>query len=349
MLLSNADIISELLQQHKILGKVNDDLVNQQFFADSQCPYIEYVPWMVEYHTAYLNYNSCKAENFSIVFFEGKKQCALLNFSIFESAQGDISILSNASGLLPPYLHPSLTRKQKRKYLRKAFDLYVSMAKRFNVKQLRFQTIFVSGESEGWLSILQKYGVPKFSQELFCDLTIDQTLYLQLIREKYKKHIRDGNRLWQAEILTAVTEQQFTEIKQLHLDVVGFQTRSDLTWQLLRDAINNHDAFAVTVFDAGRLIGAAIFSFTKDIAVYSMGVYDRSLFDKPVSHIVHAKAIEYMKSLGLKEYHLGARCNANEWMQPSIKESQIGYFKEGFMTHSKFKVTFDFLIAELDQ
>jgi hypothetical protein len=52
MLLSNADIISELLQQHKILGKVNDDLVNQQFFADSQCPYIEYVPWMVEYHTA---------------------------------------------------------------------------------------------------------------------------------------------------------------------------------------------------------------------------------------------------------------------------------------------------------
>ena len=349
MVKNNLDTISSLLKLHGLNGIINDPELNQRTFTISGCPYIEYSPWMIAYHTEYLNSHTNVAENFTISVLNGHQPCALINITLVKLDSGEFSLLSNASGILPPYLFDSLSRKQKRKIAQKCFDFYLGIAKSFNIKELQFQTTFVSGESEGWFSILQNVGKPQFSQELYCDLSLSTEQYRQAIRDKYKKHIKSGLKLWDVQIVEQVTVEKFSEIQNLHLEVVGFVTRSDITWQQLRNAINLKQAFAVTAYDGDKLVGAAIFSYTSKVAVYSMGVYDRTLFDDPVSHVVHFTAIEHMKYLGLKEYHLGSRCHQSEWMMPSDKETQIGYFKEGFMTHSRFKVSFNITQPEIDQ
>jgi len=249
---------------------------------------------------------------------------------------------------LPPFLLPSLSRKQQRKILQKCLSFYHQLAAHLNIKQLCSQFIFTPGESETWYNLLLEQGaVPKFSQELYCDLSHSQERYLSLIRDKYRSHIRKAAKLWDVQVKLAVNDELYQQFKQLHIEVVGFKTRSDHTWQQLQDAVNANNAFCVFVFDnLGKMIGAAQFSHTQAQAVYSVGVYDRSLFDQPLSHIVHYRAIEQMKAIGLKRYHIGARCHPSEWMQPSDKESQIGHFKEGFATESLFKVTLDWPLAD---
>ena len=217
------------------------------------------------------------------------------------------------------------------------------LASSLNIQHLTSSFIFTPSESETWYSLLQDKGaMPKMSQELYCDLNYNDERYLQLIRDKYRSHIRKAEKLWNIEVHHKVSDELFDQFEQFHIEVVGFRTRSHKTWQQLKDAVNQGQAFCVFAFDENQqLIGAALYSHTKTQAVYSVGVYDRNLFDKPISHGVHYKAIVEMKNRGLKAYHLGPRCHQNEWMKPSDKEVQIGHFKEGFATSSLFRLTLE--------
>ena len=67
--------------------------------------------------------------------------------------------------------------------------------------------------------------------------------------------------------------------------------------------------------------------------MYAVAAYDRTLFNKPLGHVVQQAAIEHMKTLGLKWYKLGDRLYANNSISPSKKEIDISIFKEGFSTN----------------
>jgi len=65
--------------------------------------------------------------------------------------------------------------------------------------------------------------------------------------------------------------------------------------------IGNQNAFSVYLRDTeGAMIGGGFFNFTRDEGVYSVGAYDRSLFDKPLGHVVQFRAIEELKSRGIR-------------------------------------------------
>ena len=81
------------------------------------------------------------------------------------------------------------------------------------------------------------------------------------------------------------------------------------------------------------MIGGGLFSVSRDEGSYSVGVYDRSLFDKPVSHLVQWEAIKHMKAVGLKWYYIGQRFYSGDIVQPTAKEMEISYFKEGFSSN----------------
>lgn len=338
-------IVQDALSQAKLDGSINQAQHIEDWQQLSDCPYIEYTPWMMDFHCEYLNFGDNHAQAFYIVLRSNGKAVGLLPIVVQNYPQNP-TIGTNAGSLMPPFLLPDLSRKQQRRISANCLQFIEVLAKSLNIQQLRSSFIFTPGESETWYNLLLERGADgQFSQELFCALDYSDERYLQLIRDKYRSHIRKADKLWDIQVHSKVSDELFAQFEQFHIDVVGFRTRSHQTWLQLKNAVNAGQAFCVFAFDENQqLIGAALYSHTSIQAVYSVGVYDRSLFDKPISHGVHYKAINEMKARGLKAYHLGPRCHASEWMQPTDKEVQIGHFKEGFATDSLFRLTMNWQV-----
>ena len=95
------------------------------------------------------------------------------------------------------------------------------------------------------------------------------------------------------------------------------------------------EAFLVTLrsLSDNTLVGAGLFTYTKDEGTYSVGVYDRRLFEKPLGHAVQQLAIERLKKKGVRWYLLGERHYRQSHYGPSDKEVSITEFKQGFSSH----------------
>ena len=117
--------------------------------------------------------------------------------------------------------------------------------------------------------------------------------------------------------------------------VSGRITRNNLTWDKQYQMIKLGQAFLITLHGTkdGKLVGCGFFQHTKDEGMYAVAAYDRTLFNKPLGHVVQQAAIEHMKTLGLKWYKLGDRLYANNSISASKKEIDISIFKEGFSTN----------------
>ena len=72
---------------------------------------------------------------------------------------------------------------------------------------------------------------------------------------------------------------------------------------------------------------------TRDESLYGVGAYDRSLFDKPLGHVVQFRAIQELQNRRIRWHKLGARSYPSEQPPPTSKELTIGDFKQGFATH----------------
>ena len=121
------------------------------------------------------------------------------------------------------------------------------------------------------------------------------------------------------------------QFREFHIKISGRETRPLTTWKIQQKMVNDREAFCITLHGNNKeLVGTALFAISPLQVSYSVGVYDRSLFDLPVGHVIQLKAIEYMKELGVKRYFLGNRHHLFEKIQPTKKENSIGFFKEGF-------------------
>lgn len=81
------------------------------------------------------------------------------------------------------------------------------------------------------------------------------------------------------------------------------------------------------------MVGGGLFSFTSDEGLYVVGAYDRSLFDKPLGHVVQYRAIEELKKRDVKWYKIGTRPYSSNAPTPTDKEISIAKFKQGFASH----------------
>ena len=168
-------------------------------------------------------------------------------------------------------------------------------------------------------------------------LAVDLTLSLDQIRLNFRKSYRPlitkGLSTWKVSILESVRTPVFDEFRNLHREVAGRVTRSPETWELQNDALERGEAFLVTLRDdSERLVGGGYFHLSRTDALYGVGVYDRTLFELPLGHVVQFKAIEHMKQKGLRWYYIGARPYPTDPTAPTEKELSIARFKEGFAT-----------------
>jgi FemAB family protein len=172
------------------------------------------------------------------------------------------------------------------------------------------------------------------NHEVFLDLSLSMIEIKSQFRKSYKSLINSGQKLWSVGILEDENPKIWNEFLELHLKVAGRKTRSYETWNIHYNDICEKHSFLIYLRNHdNEMVGAGLFHTTRDEGLYSVGAYDRTLFDKPLGHVVQYKAIEELKKRNIKWYKLGARPYLTHTPLPSEKEVSIGEFKHGFASH----------------
>ena len=81
------------------------------------------------------------------------------------------------------------------------------------------------------------------------------------------------------------------------------------------------------------MVGAGLFTYSRDSGFYSVGAYKRELSDQPLGHAVQMKAIETFKKNGVKWYEIGLKRLKIDKKTPTDKELALTHFKQGFATN----------------
>jgi FemAB family protein len=170
--------------------------------------------------------------------------------------------------------------------------------------------------------------------ELYVNLSLPEEDIKRKFRGSYKSLINIDKYPWKFHVLTTTDENIWDKFKALHFTVAGKVTRSSETWKMhLSDIANNKGMLIALINDTGEIDGAGFFNFSRDEGGYSVGVYKRELFSMPLGHLIQFKAIQELKSRGIKWYKIGPRSFKSDYTKPTDKELSIADFKHGFASH----------------
>jgi len=289
----------------------------------------------INYQLAYQQGHGGEWWDISLIVFWDNKPSALwpLSFSIKD---GKSSLSSHGLPVMLPHFVVSCAETSRKRITKNCLDIAKAIAKAASLNTWTSAESFSEsmGLSNWHAEAMARDAMCVVSHELFLDLRPDVADIKRNFRKSYKALITAGMRIWSLGLLDSVDELVWAEFRQLHLKVSGRKTRSDETWAMHLEDIGNQNAFLVYLRDTeGAMIGGGFFNFTRDEGVYSVGAYDRSLFDKPLGHVVQFRAIEELKSRGIRWYKIGARPYRSDTQHPTDKEISIGEFKQGFASH----------------
>jgi len=284
----------------------------------------EYLINTIEYHLAYLE----NANNCSLVIYDKQQPIAVWPLNL--NNVGETQVLqSNCKPIMPPIFSPSVSKKQIKKIYQQCLSLLKAYAQ-LNANQ--FVVCYSPSNDILWQRTLTpSIQSVDYVQYLLADLSKPLDDIKSDFRKSYRSLINKGLKLWHCDIHHEMSDKLLEEFRQFHIRTAGKETRSITTWQFQQKMVNSNEAFYITLRDqAEKIVGAALFNLSPKQASYSVGVYDRSLFEQPIGHAVQWRAIEHMKSMGVAQYFLGNRHHLFENSKTNDKESAIGFFKEGF-------------------
>lgn len=293
--------------------------------------------YLVQFDLAQMDYQSkyCNGdESASFIVYVDSTPVAAMPLT-FSKENDEYSISFYRMPLLPPVVSDDVSPKMLKKVFKTCLDVIRELQIELNIPQVLFQNLNMDQGLSLWFKcVAAKSKRMEYREELFIDLSLSLAEIRQYFRTRYKSLISKGMRIWNVDIVDD-DEIVFKEFKELHKSVSGRATRSDDTWWAQFSMLKRKEAFLVTLRnDDNQLVGCGLFSKNKAQAEYSVGVYERSLFNKPLGHAVQFAAIEEMKRLGLKWYYLGPLCSEYDSYEYTDKERSIAHFKEGFATHT---------------
>lgn len=302
-----------------------------------QLPYIPvaYTNASIDYQLAYQQGHGGEWWDISMVVFWDNKPSAIwpLSFSI-KDGKGNLS--SHGLPVIPPQVVPACVVSSRKRIAKSCLDLAGAIAKAAALDSWSSAESFSEsmGLSDWHTAAMARDADCAVRHDLFLDLRQDMAEIKRNIRSSYKSLITGGMRIWSVGALDTVEQSIWDEFRHLHLRVSGRKTRSDESWALQLEDIGHHCAFLLYLRNSdGEMVGGGLFNFTRDEGVYAVGVYDRSLFDKPLGHVVQYRAIEELKKRGVRWYKIGWRPFHSETPTPTDKEVSIGEFKQGFASH----------------
>jgi hypothetical protein len=175
--------------------------------------------------------------------------------------------------------------------------------------------------------------------ELYCtpnsviDLTQSSEILWSQVRKRYKSLINKGKSLLDLQIIdhTTVNKELFSQFQALHLEVAGKKTRSDETWKIQLQDIEQGHAFLVAGLFENKLVSANYYQQTSSTAYYGVGVSKRDEEHQNRSHVLMWSAMEYMQRIGLSYFDIGQSVFKKIGLfEPTEKELHIDTFKKGF-------------------
>ena len=290
---------------------------------------------MVLYQSAYIMEKVDEFVDLSIVLFHENKPVGVwpLNMRLSE---GVWVCGSNEGPVYAPLFVNKIAEKTRKNLIAGCLEALDELCRITGQKTWRVVEFVGPDGLDQWHRKIMDRGatIQRVAHEMFVDLSMSMEDIKTNLRKSYKSLLSMGDRLWQSSVFATVEHKVFDEFRQLHYQVSGRATRSVETWNIQEQAINSGDAFLVVLRDdKGVMVGGGIFHISKTEGLYAVGVYDRNLFDKPLGHVVQIKAIEHMKTRGLRWHKLGERFYPGDNCNPTEKELSIAHFKEGFATH----------------
>jgi hypothetical protein len=124
-----------------------------------------------------------------------------------------------------------------------------------------------------------------------------------------------------------ISRDLFDSFKELHQKISGRQTRSDETWMIQYQMIQDNMGELILGYYEGKLVAGSLFLDQGDVSIYSTGVYERELFDFGISHSLLYQGICRSYNRGnTSKFLLG-------YFDTDIQDSKwynIQFFKKGF-------------------
>jgi len=295
-----------------------------------------YLASALDYQLAYQRGHGGDWQEASCVLRWNNKAVALWPLTVAERA-GVGQLSAQGMPVMPPLFVgdcPALTRK---KYTADCLRIADRLAAALGLAEWRSAPAFVDrAELDDWQLVAMGQGARcAVRHELYVDLRLTLAEIKSGFRKSFRSLVTSGERLWRVDILRAPGDAAvWDEFRLLHAEVAGRVTRSLESWQLQHAALVADEGFLVVLRDAdGRMVGAGYFMCSADEGVYAVAAYDRSLFDKPLGHVVQYRAIEELQRRGCRWYRIGTRCFPGDEPAPNAKELAIAAFKQGFASH----------------
>jgi FemAB family protein len=302
-----------------------------------KCSYIPvaYTHSGIDFQWAYQRGHGGDWKDLSLVIIWNNKPAALWPLSLTDKDE-KVILGSHGHPVLPPLFVAGCPASSRKRITKSCLDLARVIAKTAGIKSWKSAESFNDeiGLSDWHAKSMARGATCILSHELFLDLRPDMTEIKRNFRNSYKSLITAGTRTWSVGLLNTADEYIWNEFRELHLKVSGRKTRSDETWALHLQDIQAQQAFLVYLRNSdGEMVGSGFFNFTRDEGLYAVAAYSRSLFDKPLGHVVQYRAIEELKARGVRWYKIGARPYRSEIPTPMDKEISICEFKQGFASH----------------
>lgn len=298
-----------------------------------------YVPFAylqntIHFQIALLTGSGIQLSDASVIILHDNKPCAV--WPILYRAENGVTVISSfGAALLPPLFISGIAQTSRKKIIKECISIIEAIGRHDRVKIIQSEEVFLNTNkiSDWHYELVRKNPVTALRYDLYVDLKQGIEKIKNSFRRSYKSLISEGLKTWKIGKLENDDPAIWEEFRQLHIKVAGRETRSKESWAIHYEAVINGMAFLIYLRnDAGEMVGGGLFIHSRQECFYGVGAYDRSLFDKPLGHVVQYVAIEEMQKRGLLWYKVGTRAFATDIPTPSDKEISITEFKEGFAT-----------------
>ncbi len=164
------------------------------------------------------------------------------------------------------------------------------------------------------------------------DLTQENDRLFKGMRSGHRQSVNKANELMTFAVYDRgnISREVFSAYQKMHEKAAGRQTRSESTFNMAYELIEQGNAVLCSAALDGIVIGYALAFVYKKGALYASACNDPDYKYVPVGHGIQWELICYLKSRGVVRYEVGLQ----NWPQlhyiPSDKERGISKFKRGF-------------------
>lgn len=297
---------------------------------------VNYLASALDYQLAYQRGHGGEWQELSCVLRANNKAVAIWPLTVADP-EVVASLSSQGLPLMPPLFVAECSVLTRKKFTAACLGIAKQLAARLGLAEWCSASAFIDrADIDAWqLAAMEQGARCSVRHELYVDLRLTLPQIKSGFRKSYRSLVTSGERLWRVEILRAPGDATvWEEFRLLHAEVAGRVTRSLESWQVQYDALTADEGFLVVLRDArGRMVGAGYFMCSADEGVYAVAAYDRSLFDKPLGHVVQYRAIDELQRRCCRWYRIGKRNFPGDEPAPNVKELAIATFKQGFASH----------------